>query len=100
MPVLPQAYRTGTGATPGKEAVILQFTDEQIKAAKSIDLLTYIQTYEPGNITKVGSDAYQLKDHDSVKISNGKWFRHSRGYGGYNALDFLIKVRDMNFPLM
>jgi hypothetical protein len=59
--------------------------------------LTYIQTYEPGNLKKVGSDVYQLKDHDSVKISNGKWFRHSRGYGGYNALDFLIKVRGMDF---
>ena len=85
-----QRKREGGGFIP-------QFTDEQIQAAKSIDLLAYMQTYEPGNIKKVGSDVYQLKDHDSVKISNGKWFRHSCGYGGYNALDFLIKVRGMEF---
>lgn len=77
--------------------IIPKFTDEQLEAVKSIDLLTYMRNYEPGNLKKIGSDIYQLKDHDSLKISNGKWFRHSRGHGGYNALDFLIKVRGMEF---
>ena len=76
---------------------IPQFTEEQIQAAKSVDLLTYIQTREPGNLEKVGAGVYHLKDHDSVKISNGKWFRHSRGYGGHTAYQFLTKVRGMDF---
>ena len=59
------------------------FTEEQIKTAKSIDLLTYLQTYEPDNLRRAGKE-YCLAEHDSLKISNGKWFWHSRGFGGYS----------------
>ena len=99
VPVLPVIWRYRREYNPQRKGgvIIPKFTDEQLEAVKSIDLLTYIQTYEPNNIKKVGSDVYQLKDHDSLKISNGKWFRHSRGYGGHNALDFLVKVRGMDF---
>ena len=38
------------------------------------------------------------KEHDSLKISNGKWNWFSRGIGGRTALDYLIKVRDYTFP--
>ena len=36
-------------------------------------------------------------EHDSLKISNGKWYWWSRGIGGVSALDYLIKVRDFSF---
>ena len=72
------------------------FTEEQIKTAKSIDLLAYLQTYEPDNLRKIGKE-YCLAEHDSLKISNGKWFWHSRGFGGYSAYNFLVKVRGMTF---
>ena len=36
-------------------------------------------------------------DHDSLKISNGKWMWWSRGFGGNSALDYLIKVKGMQF---
>ena len=36
-------------------------------------------------------------DHDSLKISNGKWMWWSRGFGGSSALDYLIKVKGMQF---
>ena len=32
-----------------------------------------------------------------LKISNGKWCWFSRGIGGYSALDYLIKVKEMPF---
>ena len=32
-----------------------------------------------------------------MKISNGKWCWFSRGIGGYSALDYLIKVKEMPF---
>jgi hypothetical protein len=38
-----------------------------------------------------------LVEHDSLKISNGKWFRHSTQQGGASALDFLIKIRGIHF---
>ncbi|MDL2248686.1 toprim domain-containing protein [Tyzzerella sp. OttesenSCG-928-J15] len=69
---------------------------EQVEAARQVDLLSWLQQNEPGNLRKVGGE-YCLRDHDSLKISNGKWNWHSRGIGGHSALDFLIKVRDMDF---
>ena len=36
-------------------------------------------------------------EHDSLKISNCKWMWWSRGFGGNSALDYLIKVKGMQF---
>jgi len=68
-----------------------------IAKAKELDLLTYLQTYEPHELKKMCSVAYCTRTHDSLKISNGKWYWHSRDIGGRSALDFLIKVRGLRF---
>jgi len=73
-------------------------TDAQIEAARSVDLLSYLQAHEPGNIRKSGVGEYCLVEHDSLKISHGKWFWFSRGFGSNNALDFLMQVRGQSFP--
>ena len=53
---------------------------------------------EPGNVKESKGGGYELRDHDSLKISdNGKWFWHSRGFGGFGSLDFLMKVRGVGF---
>ena len=72
-------------------------TPEQIEKARSVDLLDYVKRTEPGNVERCGHDEYRLKDHDSLKISNGKFHWFSRGIGGTNAIDFLVKVRGMEF---
>lgn len=73
------------------------YTEEQIKAARSIDLLTYLQTYEPTELIHVRGDTYCTREQDSLKISNGKWMWWSRGFGGTSALDYLVKVKGMQF---
>ena len=73
------------------------YTEEQIKEARSIDLLTYLQTYEPTELVHVRGNTYCTRDHDSLKISNGKWMWWSRGFGGRSALDYLIKVKGLQF---
>lgn len=70
---------------------------EQIDKAKQIDLLTYLQVYEPKELVYVGGNEYCTYTHDSLKISNGKWYWWSRGIGGRSAMDYLIKVRGMEF---
>ena len=70
---------------------------EAIRQAKQMDLLTYLQSYEPGELVKLSGDNYCTRTHDSLKISNGKWHWFSRGIGGKTALDYLIKVRDYSF---
>ncbi len=70
---------------------------EQIAKAKEWDLLSYLQTYEPQELKRCGSHEYCTRTHDSLKISKGLWCWNSRGIGGRTALDFLIKVRGMDF---
>lgn len=70
---------------------------ETIRKARELDLLTYLQNYDHSNLVKISSDTYCTKEHDSLKISNGKWNWFSRGIGGRTALDYLIKVEGMEF---
>lgn len=70
---------------------------ETIERARQMDLLTYLQTFEPNELVHIGGNHYCTREHDSLKISNGKWYWFSRGFGGYNALDYLVKVKDIPF---
>lgn len=70
---------------------------EVIAEAKQMDLLTYLQNYEPQELVHVSGNIYCTKTHDSLRISNGKWCWFSQGIGGKSALDYLIKVRDYSF---
>ena len=77
--------------------MIAGVSKEQIVQAKEWDLLSYLQTYEPHELKRCGQHEYCTRTHDSLKISHGKWCWHSRGFGGRTALDYLIKVRGMDF---
>ena len=68
---------------------------EQLQRARQMDLLTYLQLNEPGELVRISNNNYCTREHDSLKISNGKWYWFSRGYGGVSALDYLIKVKEM-----
>ena len=70
----------------------------QIEKAKRMDLLTYLQTYEPQEVVRFSGNVYTTRTHDSLKISNGKWYWWSQNIGGRSALDYLIKVQSMTFP--
>ncbi len=73
------------------------FPPEIIKEAREMDLLTYLQNYEPDNLKRCSRGTYCTKEHDSLMISNGKWMWFSQGIGGISALDYLIKVKEMKF---
>ena len=70
---------------------------EMVARAREMDLLTYLRTYEPQELVHFGGGTYCTREHDSLKISNGKWCWFSRGIGGYSALDYLIKVKEMPY---
>ena len=70
---------------------------EVVARAREMDLLTYLRTYEPQELVHFGGGTYCTREHDSLKISNGKWCWFSRGIGGYSALDYLVKVKEMPF---
>lgn len=70
---------------------------EVIEQARKIDLLTYLQACEPDELVRISPNNYTTRTHDSLKISNGKWMWWSHRIGGYNALDYLVKVRGVSF---
>lgn len=70
---------------------------EQIAKAKQIDLLTYLRSFAPEELVQINRDTYSIRAHDSLKISNGKWYWFSRGIGGTTALNYLIEVQGYSF---
>ena len=77
----------------------VQIDPDVLERVRQIDLLSYLREFEPSNLVKVKgtSNVYCTAEHDSLKISNGKWYWWSRGFGGYSALDYLIKVKEYDF---
>ena len=76
----------------------VQIAPDVLERVRQIDLLSYLREFEPSNLVKVKgtSNVYCTAEHDSLKISNGKWYWWSRGFGGYSALDYLIKVKKVD----
>ena len=70
---------------------------EVITEARRMDLLTYLRAYEPNELVRFSGNTYTTRTHDSLKISNGKWMWWSQRIGGYNALDYLVKVKGCSF---
>jgi len=57
------------------------YQPEEIRKAKEMDLYTYLKNYEPDELVHFSRDTYMTRTHDSLKISNGKWYWFSRGIG-------------------
>ncbi len=72
-------------------------SSEDILRAKRVELLYYLQKNEPQEVIHVSGNTWCTREHDSLKISNGKWCWFSRGIGGRSALDYLIKVKGIPF---
>ena len=70
---------------------------QTIIQAKQMDLLTYLQSYDPKELVYISRNVYCTRTHDSLKISNSKWCWFSRSIGGKSALDYLIKVNGLTF---
>jgi len=70
---------------------------DQVKLAREVDLLSYLQANEPHELRPSTPGEYRTVTHGSLVISNGKWVWNRGGFGGRTALDYLIKVRGMDF---
>ena len=71
---------------------------EQIDVAKAVDLFTYLQENEPHELRKTkNANEFRTATNGSLVISKGRWFWNRGGFGGRSAVDYLIKVRGMDF---
>ena len=71
---------------------------EDVDRAGGTDLLSYLRECEPDKLVKVSSGTYCTSQHDSLRISNGKWYWFSKGIGGTNALKYLMVVEGYPMP--
>jgi hypothetical protein len=70
---------------------------EQVQTAKTVDLLSYLQANEPGELVRGRNGEFRTVSHGSLVISNGRWYWNRGRVGGRSAIDYLIKVRGMGF---
>ncbi len=70
---------------------------ETIERARRVDVIAFLER-RGFTFTPVGG-AFRCKEHKSlaVKADRLSWYWHSRGVGGYGALDYLIKAEQMPF---
>ena len=64
---------------------------------KKVDLVTYFRTIMPYELVKARANEYTTKTHDSLRMSNGLWNWCSKGVGGRNAIDYLMKTEQLEF---
>ena len=71
---------------------------KEIADAKQYDVYSYLRLADPGELVKTSAGEYRLRSHDSFVISNGMWHWYSRNMGGRSAIDYLVKVKNYEFP--
>lgn len=74
-----------------------RISEETIEKARQMDLLTYLKLHEPQELVRKSSGEYTTRTHGSLTISNGKWMWWAQNFGGYTALDYLVKVKGIPF---
>ena len=73
-------------------------SEQEIRLARRIGVLDYLRKFEPGELVRVSRTDYCTRSHDSLIISeNGLFHWFSVGVGGNNAIDYLLKVKKMDF---
>ena len=73
------------------------YTKEQQELAKQMDLFTYLKNYDPNELVRESRTQYCTREHDSLKISNGKWHWCSKRIGEKNEVKYLIEVKKMTY---
>ena len=73
------------------------YTKQEQDLAKQMDLFTYLKNYDPDELVRESRIQYCTKEHDSLKISNGKWHWCSKHIGGRNAVKYLVEVKKMKY---
>lgn len=69
---------------------------EQITVIKQIDLLTYLKSFEPNSILKVGRH-YESCIHHGLVVTSKKWQWKELHLSGKSAIQYLVFVEQMDF---
>lgn len=77
----------------------LYFEKEELRQAKQMSAIEFLKRYRAKELVRCGTGEYELRSHDSFKISESTslWHWKSRDIGGKSALDYLVRVEGVPF---
>ena len=77
----------------------LYFEKEELRQAKQMSAIEFLKRHRPEELVRCGAGEYELRSHDSFKISESTslWHWKSRDIGGKSALDYLVCVEGVPF---
>ena len=69
-----------------------------VEQARNADVIAFLENYH-GFTFAHQREAYRCQQHKSlaVKADRLSWYWHSKGIGGFGALDYLTKIENMPF---
>jgi len=69
-----------------------------LERARNTDIIVFLEKHCGFTFAYKGV-TYRCKQHQSLAVKNDclSWYWHSKGIGGFGALDYLIKVENMRF---
>lgn len=69
-----------------------------IDKARNIDFITFLERYKGFHFRHLGGE-YRCTEHTSLAVKSDRlsWYWHSKGIGGYGAIDFLMKIDGYDF---
>ncbi|WP_324825143.1 DUF3991 domain-containing protein [Sinanaerobacter sp. ZZT-01] len=71
------------------------YTKEDYELARGVHALDYLRA--TGHVLEKSGKDWQLKEHDSLKISgDGKWFWHSRNTGGQSPISLVHELEGIS----
>ena len=75
----------------------MKLDEKIIEQVRNIDIVAFLE--RRGFTFATVGGAFRCREHKSLAVKNDRlsWYWHSRGIGGYGALDYLIKAENMPF---
>lgn len=69
-----------------------------VEQARNADIIAFLEKYHGFTFAHRGA-AYRCQQHKSLAVDSNRlsWYWHSRGLGGFGALDYLVKAENMAF---
>jgi hypothetical protein len=77
--------------------VMPRLTEEQLAAARNVDLFSFLSARSPGELVRTGANEYRTLTHGSLVITPKYWYWNKGGVGSASAIDYLVKMEGMGF---
>jgi hypothetical protein len=76
----------------------MRIDDNTVSQARTADVLAFFEKHNGFTFAHQGG-AYRCQQHKSLAVKDDRlsWYWHSKGIGGFGAVDYLTKVENMPF---